>query len=191
VRVVTWSASDPNGDRLSFRLECRAEGEAAWRPAAAPGQTGGELTGNVGSWDTSDLPDGRYELRLVASDAPDNPRRERAETTRALGPLLVDNTPPQVTVLETGARDDGRALVVRLRAGDATSPLAAARLVLPDGATERLDPEDGVCDSAAETFVAVVERRLAAGPEGATPIRLRVEVRDLAGNTGAAEAVVP
>lgn len=191
VRVVTWSASDPNGDRLRFRLECRAEGESAWRPASAPGQAGGELTGNVGSWDTSDLPDGRYELRLVASDEPDNPRRERAETARVLGPLLVDNTPPQVSVLESGARDGGRTLVVKLRAVDAMSPLAAARLVLPDGATERLDPEDGVCDSVAETFVAVVERRRAGDPEGASPVRLRFEVRDLAGNTGAAEAVVP
>ncbi|MBM4130626.1 hypothetical protein FJ250_06305 [bacterium] len=191
VRVVTWRASDPNGDRLSFRLECRAEGESAWRPASAPGGSGGPLTGTIGSWDTSDLADGRYELRLVASDEPDNPRRERAEATRGLGPLLVDNTPPQVTVLTTSARDDGRTLVVKLRATDATSPLAAARLVLPDGAAERLDPEDGVCDSALETFVAAVERRRASGPEGTSPVRLRFEVRDLAGNTGAAEAVVP
>lgn len=191
VRVLTWRASDPNGDRLDFRLECRAEGDPDWRPAAAPGEAGGTVTGNVGSWDTSGLADGRYELRLVASDAPDNPRGERAVATRVMGPLLVDNTPPRVEVLETGARDDGRTIFVKLRAADATSALAAARLVLADGTTERLDPVDGVCDSATETFVTTVERRRAAGPDGTSPVRLRLEVRDLAGNTGAAEAVVP
>jgi hypothetical protein len=191
VRVVTWRASDPNGDRLEFRLECRAEGEPDWRPASAPGEAGGTVTGNVGSWDTSGLADGRYELRLVASDAPDNPRGERAVATRVMGPLLVDNTPPRVEVLETGARDDGRTIHVKLRAADATSALAAARLVLADGTAERLDPVDGVCDSATETFVATVERRRAAGPDGTSPVRLRLEVRDLAGNTGTAEAVVP
>jgi hypothetical protein len=191
VRVVTWRASDPNGDRLEFRLECRAEGEPDWRPASAPGEAGGTVTGNVGSWDTSGLADGRYELRLVASDAPDNPRGERAVATRVMGPLLVDNTPPRVEVLETGARDDGRTIHVKLRAADATSALAAARLVLADGTAERLDPVDGVCDSATETFVATVERRRAAGPDGTSPVRLRLEVRDLAGNTGPAEAVVP
>ncbi|MBK8166559.1 MAG: hypothetical protein IPK64_11470 [bacterium] len=191
VRVFTWRASDPNGDRLDFRLECRAEGESDWRPASAPGEAGGTVTGNVGSWDTSVLADGRYELRLVASDAPDNPRGERAVATRELGPLLVDNTPPRVEVIETGARDDGRTIHVKLRAADAVSPLAAARLVLADGTAERLDPVDGVCDSGTETFVATVERLRAAGPDGTSPVRLRLEVRDLAGNTGTVEAVVP
>lgn len=190
VRVLTWSASDPNGDRLSFRLECRAEGEAAWRPAAAPGTGDQTVSGNVGSWDTSGLPDGRWELRLVASDEPDNPRREHAESTRTLGPLVVDNTPPRVDVLETATRDGGAIIVVKLRAADATSSLAAARLVFADGDTERLDPQDGVCDSGEETFVAAVERRRAAGRDPAAPVRLRVEVRDIAGNTGSVEAVV-
>ena len=190
VRVLTWQASDPNGDRLAFRLECRAEGESAWRPAAEPGTADQTVSGNVGSWDTSGLADGRWELRLVASDEPDNPRHEHAESTRALGPLVVDNTPPRVEVLEAVAREGGATISVKLRATDATSSLAAARLVFADGDGERLDPQDGVCDSADETFVAVVERRRAAGRDPAAPVRLRVEVRDLAGNTGSAEAVV-
>lgn len=189
VRVVSWRASDPNGDRLASRLECRLEGDPSWRPATAPGTQGGEVGGNVGSWDTSGLADGRYELRLVVSDEPDNPRSERGVATRVLGPLVVDNTPPRVEVLEVSPRDGGATIHVRLRASDATGPLAAARLVFPDGKAERLDPQDGVCDSDSESFETLVDHRRATVPDVATPARLRFEVRDLAGNTGVAEAV--
>lgn len=189
VRVVTWRASDPNGDRLEFRLECRRVGEADWRPAAAPGEKHEVLTGSLGSWDTSLLPDGRYELRLVASDRPDNPGAE-GRSVRELGPLTVDNTPPELTGLESGLTDKGAGMFIRLRAQDAASPLAGARLVMPDGTAQRLDPRDGVCDSSAESFDATVPIRRASVPDSAGPLRVRVEVRDLAGNTAGLEAVV-
>lgn len=191
VRVLTWRASDPNGDRLEFHLECRALGESAWWPAAAAGGEHGALTGNLGSWDTSALPDGRYELRLRASDEPDNPRAHCAKSERVLGPVTVDNTPPRLEVLEAGTAAGGIAYFVRLRAVDATSPLAGARVVLPDGSAERVDPRDGICDTGDESFLAVVDRYRCAGPEPGRPVRLRLEVRDLAGNIAGVEAVVP
>jgi hypothetical protein len=189
VRVVTWRAVDPNGDRLEFRLEYRREGDPSWRPATAPGGMPEALTGTLGSWDTSALPDGRYALRLVASDQPDNPGATAAEAERTLGPVTVDNLPPQLAGVEAQAVAGG--LTVRLRATDASGPLAGARLILPDGKAERLEPRDGICDSASESFEMVVPWPRAPRPEGARPWRLRVEVRDLAGNVAGAEVVGP
>jgi len=189
VRVVTWRAADPNGDRLEFRLECRRQGDPAWRPAAAPGGGQAALTGTLGSWDTSALLDDRYELRLVASDQPDNPGGSALRAERTLGPLTIDNTPPRLEGLEAKAVAGG--LAVRLRATDATGPLAGARLILPDGRAERLDPRDGICDSPEESFDVVVPWPRAGRPEGDRPWRLRVEVRDLAGNVAGAEVVAP
>jgi hypothetical protein len=190
VRVVTWRASDPNQDRLEFRLECRRDGETAWRPAVAPGGAQDPVSGNLGSWDTSALADGRYALRLVASDAPDNPSPHAAQALRVLGPVTVDNTPPRLEVLETGTAD-GDLLTVRLRAVDATSPLAGARVIAADGRAERLDPRDGICDGLEETFLARIERRRAMSAHGDQPLRVRLEVRDLAGNIAGVEAVWP
>ena len=81
VRVFTWEGTDPNGDRLVYDLDYRRRGEEAWR--ADPRPSRGEL---LGSWDTSEVPDGLYDLRLTASDRPDNPAgtgREVAAGTRA------------------------------------------------------------------------------------------------------------
>jgi hypothetical protein len=189
VRVVTWRAADPNADRLEFRLECRREGDLSWRSATAPGGEQDALTGTLGSWDTSALPDGRYELRLVASDQPDNPGGAAAESERTLGPVTVDNLPPQLEGVEARAVDGG--LTLRLRATDASGPLAGARLILPDGKAERLEPRDGICDSVNESFETVVKWPRTSRSGGVRPWRLRVEVRDLAGNVAGAEVIVP
>ena len=190
VRVATWRATDPNGDRLESRLECRRDGEAAWRPVTVKG-TGSPnepLTGTLGSWDASQMEDGRYALRLVVSDAPDNPGATAATAVRELGPLVVDNLPPVLHDVSVVAAPGG--LRVRLRASDSTSPVAGARVFLPDGGAERLDPVDGICDSADESFDALVPWPRPGRAEGPRPWRVRIEVRDLAGNPAGSEAVV-
>ena len=73
------------------------------------------------------------------------------------------------------------------RAEDEGGVLAHALLVLPDGARERLDPVDRICDSAREEFAVEVAWPPAEGPAGAEPWRLRLEVWDLAGNLAVAE----
>lgn len=190
VRVMTWRATDPNRDRLEFRLECRREDDARWLPAVTTGGRDEPLTGNLGSWDTSGFADGRYLLRLVASDGPDNAPADTRRAERVLGPLTVDNTPPTLTVEET-ARARGGDLTVRVQAVDGTSPLAAARLLLPDGQAEPLAPRDGICDSARESFVAVVDAARAVAAAGGGPLRARLEVRDLAGNIAGIDVVWP
>lgn len=191
VRVATWRVSDPNGDRLEYRLECRREGESGWRPVAVKGtgSPGEPLTGSLGSWDASRMEDGRYALRLVASDAPDNPGAAAATAMREMGPLVVDNTPPVIEGLSVGAAPGG--LRLRLRAVDAGTVVAGARIVLPDGTAERLDPADGICDTASETFDAFVPWPRAGRDGGPRPWRVRVEVRDLAGNPVGAGADLP
>lgn len=189
VRVLTWRASDPNGDRLEYRLECRRDGEAVWRPVASrgAGSPGEPLTGTLGSWDASRMEDGVYALRLVASDAPDNPGAAAATVVREVGPLVVDNAPPALQDVTVAIVPGG--LRVRLRAVDAANVVAGARVLLPDGEAERLDPVDGICDSTSESFDVVVPWPRAGRPEGPRPWRVRIEVRDLAGNPAGVEAV--
>ena len=57
-RTFSWTADDPDGDRLAYRLEVRREGEDAWFPLA----TGLEDT--FYTWDVRGLPDGDYRVQL-------------------------------------------------------------------------------------------------------------------------------
>lgn len=182
VLVFTWKVTDPDEDRLEHSLSYRPLGKESptWREAAKGDGTG------VDGWDTSDVPDGLYQVRLEVSDAPDNPGHLAHLAERILGPVRVDNTPPVVSGF--GARSRERGVRLILRAEDAGSPLAGAVLVLPDGARERLDPVDGICDSPAEDFDFTYL------PDGARtagiPGWVRVEIMDLAGNVVAVETEV-
>lgn len=182
VRILSWRGEDQDGDRLAWTLAYRRAGETAWRKV---------LEGSpeiVASWDTSDLPDGDYDLLLTATDAPDNPAAEALSTSRKLGPLTVDNTAPRLGGLKLERTAEG--IRVRLRAEDEGGVLGSALVVFPDHGRERLDPVDGICDSAREDFDLVVPWPRPERLAGQEPWRLRVEVRDLAGNLSAVEGDV-
>ncbi len=179
VRTFSWQSSDPDGDRIHHDLEYRAEDDATWRPIIdATAET-------IGSWDTSTVPDGRYHVRLTASDETDNPAALALVARREMGPVLVDNTPPEVKGFKVRRSEGGISL--SFRAEDAVSVLAHAEVVLPDGRRERFDPIDRICDSAREQFEVEVLWPRADVPAGAEPWQVRLEVWDLAGNVAVAE----
>ncbi len=188
VRVFTWQATDPNGDRLTYRLEYRRKGEGSWRPLPTSRPGVWETTETLSSWDTATVADGSYQLRLIASDGLDNPLALAGRTERLLGPLLVDNTPPAVTDFAVKATANGFA--VHCRVSDQASVVAGARLRLPDGTFERLDPVDRVCDSRTEQFATEVAWPRPGILAGSQPWQVQLEVRDLAGNLQAVEAQV-
>ncbi len=183
LRTVSWHARDPNEDRLLYRLFQRREGETVWLPISGP------LQDQIFTWDTSGLADGFYELRLEVSDQPSNPAHLALTAERVLVRIPVDNTPPALSDWRLSGHGDGFAVTFRAR--DAFGPLAGAEVVLPDGAVQRLDPVDGICDSRTEDFAAVI-----AYPPGWTaapprPWTVRVRVWDLQGNVATAAGVLP
>ncbi len=183
LRTFAWHAIDPNHDRLEFQLEYQRHGDATWRPIADP------TPDPVLTWDTSDVPDGDYAVRLRASDRPDNPAALATEAQRTLPEIEVDNTPPVLDGLTLEAVPTG--LRISLRARDAGGPLAGAQVILPDGTSERLDPRDGICDSATEEFRGDLVFPRPDSGSTVKPWRVRVQVWDLAGNVATAEGTVP
>ncbi|MCP4572359.1 MAG: hypothetical protein GY838_08410 [bacterium] len=179
VRTFSWVSTDPDGDRIRHDLEYRADGTTAWRPIVE------DSPEYLGSWDTSLVPDGVYRVRLTAADATDNPAALARSSRREIGPVVVDNTPPEVKGFAVRRNEMG--FTVRFRAEDEGGVLAHASLILPDGARERLDPVDRICDSAREEFEVQVSWPPAEAAAVAEPWRLRLEVWDLAGNRAVAE----
>ena len=58
-----WRADDENRDDLTFELQYRREGETAWHTLKP------SLTDSIFVWDTTSVPNGRYTVRVLASDA--------------------------------------------------------------------------------------------------------------------------
>ncbi|MGZ5442823.1 MAG: hypothetical protein ACXW5U_12600 [Thermoanaerobaculia bacterium] len=137
-RTVSWRASDDNGDSLLYTLSFRQKGSDKWlrlRENMAETQV---------NFDTSQLPDGRYELRLTASDAADNPDLPLTDTKDGVE-FLVDNGPPTIAVSRAGGN-------VTVRITDELSPIGKVEVSLDADKWIRLTPLDGIADSRDETF---------------------------------------
>jgi sugar lactone lactonase YvrE len=173
MRSLEWTAEDPNGDPLSFELSFRGEDETAWKPLARG------LREPYFAFDSMQLPDGLYRVRVEASDAGANLPGEGKAAALASDPFVIDNTPPSVQV---AVRRSGREVVIEVSATDAIGPIARAEYSLDAARWVPLAPADGVPDSRAETYSVNL------GAVRAGEHTVIVKVIDLLGNVGAGKA---
>lgn len=127
------------------------------------------------SWDTKTLPDGVYQIKIVASDLfakPADPKSAEAVIT-----VTVDNTPPTVAVED---RVNGIAGVARLELTDALTPITCGAFRLDDYPWIALVPEDGVYGSKREWVKLIIPSekiKLSSGEH-----KLTLQAKDAAGN---------
>jgi outer membrane protein assembly factor BamB len=174
--ILTWQASDPNGDQLTYALYLKSADEKEWHLLKDKlHQTSFVLDPNA-------LPDGKYVARLVASDAESNPPSTARQDKLESAPFWVDNTPPQVQVSSQSALPDGAE--IHFKAEDETSPLRSAEISQDGKEWHDVLPDDGIADSRTETFTVRV-RNLSPGEH---VVILRAF--DTAGNAGLGKALV-
>ncbi|HVG23167.1 MAG TPA: hypothetical protein VND45_03345 [Thermoanaerobaculia bacterium] len=137
-RTVSWRASDDNGDQLRYTLSFRLKGSDHWLRLRE------NMEETQLNFDTSQLPDGRYELRLVATDANDNPEGALSDTKEGVE-FQVDNGAPRISVARNG--ND-----VTVRINDDLSPIGRVEYSADAEKWIRLTPVDGIADSREETF---------------------------------------
>ncbi len=143
--TVSWQAEDPDGDRLAFSLFIRGEGEQEWRLLKD------NLHETSFQVEPETLPDGKYQVRLLASDAEANPQETARTAEQTSAPFLIDNTPPVVRLLKQ--ERSGNSAQVRFEASDAASVLRRAEYSLDGGPWLPVYSEDGIIDSRTETFL--------------------------------------
>jgi hypothetical protein len=179
IRTAQWKATDPNGDPLRYTIEVRHEGRDSWMKVAE------DLAATTYTWDTNALPDGRYRLRVTASDQAGNAIGEQRTAAALSEPFGIDNTPPVVEGLD--ARGEKGAIQVTARARDASSALSGFELSLDDGNWRAVTPEGGLADDPELSL----RTRLGDVKPGAHTVSVRVA--DLAGNwaTRAVQVTVP
>src|SRR5262249_27147104 len=127
------------------------------------------------AWDTSQVPDGIYLLRVVASDRPSNPS-ESLTAEKVSGPVIVCNQPPIVFVMVPAIQygSDRRATVTGLCQTRVT--LKGAQYRVDEGEWNAIDAADGIWDSGMEQW------RLVTDPLAPGDHTLQVKAVDAAGN---------
>ena len=139
------------------------------------------LTDAAYSMDSDSLADGRYYFRVVASDKPSNPLSTAKEAELISTPVLIDNTPPVVTLSGPGRTASG--FEIDADAIDRGSALRRCEYSVDGGLWTLVEATDGVTDAPQERFVIA----LTTLPAGEHVIAVRVY--DAAGNAGVAKYV--
>jgi sugar lactone lactonase YvrE len=175
IQTVTWKSSDPNEDELRFDVHYRAEGETLWKVLR------NGLTNPVIAWDTAAMPDGRYTLKIVASDAASNPAESARTGEKTSQSFEVDNTPPRVSSLTAEAAERGHRIV--FTAEDDISAIQSVEYAVNSGKWTIVFPTDGIADSKQESFDFTLP-----GYRDGGIYTLVVKVTDVLGNTVTARA---
>ena len=174
---VSWQADDPDNDHLVYSLFFRPEDEQNWVLIRS------NMTENTLLLDGDILANGRYLFRVVASDRPSNPPEAARESDLVSSPVLIDNTPPMVSI--TTAHRAGAVADLEVDARDGESALRRCEYSVDAAPWLPVEAVDGLTDSPHEQFRIHVEH-LSPGEHLIT-----VRVYDSAGNAGLAKYVAP
>jgi len=169
---VKWQAKDPDGDALAYMVYYRAEDDpaTAWRE-----MTKEPVTAATFAWQTCGLPDGRYIVKVVASDDRANPEARALAAARESDPVLVDHTPPVIADLQVL---NGSVTGV---ARDAASRIEHLAYAVDGGEWKLVAPDDGLLDGPEEGFAFDLPEGLEPGPHA-----VAVQAADAGGNLAAA-----
>ncbi len=185
---VRWAAHDDNGDDLTYALYLRGDGEHVWRLLKD------EVTDKAYSFDATQIPDGGYQIKVVASDAPSHSPGDALNGDKVSDRFEVDTTPPVVTAIkaaeepgECAQAECAKAVTATFDAEDATSPIAHAEYSLDAGPWKFVAPVGELSDSKREHY----ELRLPATTFTGKPGEhlLTVRVYDRYDNVAAAKTV--
>ncbi len=166
---LKWDAEDDDDDTLAVTISSRAAGEEEWTELKT---VQGE---DSWKWNTEDVEDGVYDLRLVISDEPSNPIGAATEEV-IVRRVIVDNGYPQVKIMSTPRRGDDL-LELRGLATDELSHLTSIDWTFGSEQRWRAAPvRDGLLDAREELFTISLPQIPVEETE------LKVRARDAAGN---------
>src|SRR5262245_39113597 len=140
----SWDAEDDNGDDLVYSIYFRGEKESEWRLLKK------DVEDRFFTVEADSLPDGKYFVKVVASDSPSNPKPVALSAELVSSQFHLDNTAPQLQV--TSQTVQGRTAVVKFRASDLVSALRKAETSLDGNEWEMVFSVDGIVDSRSEEF---------------------------------------
>jgi hypothetical protein len=141
---VKWTARDQNDDQMVYSVYYRGEGQTRWLLLKD------SLSEKFYSFDASLLPDGGYEIKVLASDSPSHSPREALSSERESDRFEVDTTPPQIQDLKASVQ--GEKVHVTFRASDSFSTIKRAEYSLDAGDWHFVEPVGQLSDAKSESY---------------------------------------
>ncbi len=188
--TARWAAHDDNGDDLVFSVYYRGDGEKNWSLLKSG------ISDRFYVFDSEQLPDGGYRIKVVASDAPSHPPGQALTGANESPRFVIDTTPPAIAPIR--ARIQGGSVHAAFDALDSASPITHAEYSLDAGSWQYLEPVGKISDSLTEHYDFTVPLP-APAKEDSTPRGivadpaehlLTVRVFDRYDNVGVAKAVI-
>jgi hypothetical protein len=141
---VLWSAHDDNEDDLTFAIYYRARDNGEWVLLNS------DITQRGYSWQTDGMPDGTYQLKIVASDELSNPPSDALQSERISEFFNVDNTPPSLSDIRLEGVGASRNL--SFAATDARSIISRAEFSIDSGKWRIAFPDGLLSDAKSENY---------------------------------------
>jgi hypothetical protein len=185
--TVRWAAHDDNGDELIYALYLRGDGETVWRLLKA------DITDKAYTFDAALIPDGGYQIKVVASDAPSHTPGDALSSEKVSERFEVDTTPPVISALHAAVTNCkpspcAKQIHVTFDAEDAASPVAHAEYSLDAGPWQYIEPVGGLSDARREHYDVLIPSPAEAK---ASEHLIAVRVYDRYDNVGVAKTVIP
>jgi hypothetical protein len=147
--TVAARAEDDNKDTLEFTVEFRKLGRQNWILLKD------ELEEPKYEWDTRTVEDGRYEIRVTASDRLSNNEDTALTNSRVSDPVVIDNTAPVITKADVKVQDT--TVTLNLAVKDEWSVVGKVQYTIDsDTSWKSVLPDDSVYDTTDETMVIVI-----------------------------------
>jgi len=188
--TARWAAHDDNGDKLIYALYLRGDGETVWRLLKD------KLSSEAYSFNSTMLPDGGYQIKVVASDAPSHTPADALTGEKISDRFVVDTTPPVIAGFKASGEPvdcEGshcpKPFVVTFDAVDAVSPIARAEYSVDLGPWQYIEPVGKISDSKTEHYEFHISLDVEAGKTSEHLITVRAF--DRYDNVGVAKTVIP
>jgi hypothetical protein len=167
---ISYKAKDDNGDKLIYKIDFRKISRTGWIELEE------KVEADNFEWDGKTIEDGRYEVRVTASDERSNTTETRLTGSRISEAVVVDNTGP--VIKKYSIEKSGKTVTLKLQVSDELSAIGNVYYTV-DSNAEWIGtvPDDLVYDTTDENFTIVIED-LEAGEHV-----VAVKVADAVGNT--------
>ena len=173
---ISYSTKDDNSDKMIYTIEMRKLDRTNWIELKE------KLDKASYEWDGKTVEDGRYEIRVTASDERSNTTATKLTGSRISDPVVVDNTGPVVKNITSSAlKNNGNYRIFEIKVQDELSAIGKLEYTI-DSNDDWIGtvPNDLVYDTLDENFTIKIdtEEDLPTGDH-----ILTIKVSDALGNT--------
>ncbi|MHC4060302.1 MAG: flagellar hook assembly protein FlgD [Planctomycetota bacterium] len=147
---ISFKGKDENNDKLIYKIDFRKTGKTNWI------ELEDEVEADSFEWDGKTVEDGRYEVRVTASDERSNTTTTALTGSRISDPIIIDNTGP--VIQERSVEKGEETVTLRLHVVDEFTAIGKMDYTVNSNKKWRgALPDDLVFDTLEEDFTITIE----------------------------------